>query len=300
MGASVVYVHGIGNKPRPDVLRDTWDRALTGGPLGDRSHLGYWAHLRYPEPLPGPLDDGLGESLAGVGGAAFEAGGLVPTEQFVETTVAELAAEDGTLPSPDLRTLVERMAYAADAAAVGSDSLPEGFEAIPGPRFLRVAAFRAIVRVALRDVHAYFFQPDEQRAIRAAVREALEAADPPVVVVAHSLGSVIAYDVLHEARFRTLPTPLLVTLGSPLGITEVQDHVRRPLEVPPQVEAWLNVADGADVVALDPTLRPEYRPADRCTDALVVNTSPNRHGIAEYLATTVVRRAVAPHLGVPV
>lgn len=292
MNATVVYVHGIGNKPPKEVLKGMWDQALTGNSSPAPSRLAYWAPVRYPEPISVGFE--VAQEQFSSGGNGFEAIGLQPTEAFVESTLAELPQSD----APAFRRLLEEMAYAADAAAVGSESLPSGHEALPGPRFLRVAVFRALVHATLKDVHAYFFQNEQADAIRQSVRDVLDGIDGPVVVVGHSLGSVVAYDVLHEESYRTLAVPLFVTLGSPLGITEIQDHIRKPLEVPSTVEAWLNVADPADIVALDPTVRPEYKPSDRCTDAMVVNTSRDRHGISEYLSTQVVRSAIGRHVSV--
>jgi hypothetical protein len=76
------------------------------------------------------------------------------------------------------------------------------------------------------------------------------------------------------------------------GVTEVQDLVVQALRAPGGVTAWRNVADGRDLVALDRTIRPEYTPEQRCTDFLVVNDSPNRHGIRQYLSCPPVRAAV--------
>ena len=49
---TVVYIHGIGNKPPADVLKCQWDRALFGVEQGDRSRMAYWVDRgRYPTPL---------------------------------------------------------------------------------------------------------------------------------------------------------------------------------------------------------------------------------------------------------
>jgi len=111
------------------------------------------------------------------------------------------------------------------------------------------------------------------------------------VVIGHSLGSIIAYDVLREPG-PGREIPLFVTVGSPLGITEIQDLVTKPLQVPAGVTMWRNVADGRDLVALDRTIRPEYAPSGRTADFLVVNDSANHHGIREYLSSGPVRDAV--------
>ncbi len=41
---TIVYVHGIGKKPTPSVLKCQWDMALAGTQLGDRTRMAYWAN----------------------------------------------------------------------------------------------------------------------------------------------------------------------------------------------------------------------------------------------------------------
>jgi hypothetical protein len=71
--------------------------------------------------------------------------------------------------------------------------------------------------------------------------------DGPVIVIDHSLGTVIAYDVLHEPRFAGTAVRLLVSLGSPLGYTEIQDVITKPLTIPVPVWLWANFADPQDL-----------------------------------------------------
>lgn len=48
---TVVYIHGIANKPVASVLKCQWDTALFGAPMGDRTRMAYWVDRdRYPEP----------------------------------------------------------------------------------------------------------------------------------------------------------------------------------------------------------------------------------------------------------
>ena len=48
---TVVYVHGIGNKPKSSVLKCQWDTSLFGVPLGDRTRMAYWVNREfYPTP----------------------------------------------------------------------------------------------------------------------------------------------------------------------------------------------------------------------------------------------------------
>jgi hypothetical protein len=76
----------------------------------------------------------------------------------------------------------------------------------------------------------------------------------PVVVVAHSLGAVVAYDYL-SARRDSLPViDRLITMGSMVGYPELRrlliggaadDSVSRPRSV----KAWVNLRNGDDILA---------------------------------------------------
>ena len=43
---TVIYIHGIGNKPEAAILKCQWDRALFGAEMGDRTRLAYWMGMR--------------------------------------------------------------------------------------------------------------------------------------------------------------------------------------------------------------------------------------------------------------
>ncbi|GFE19224.1 hypothetical protein Sgleb_72710 [Streptomyces glebosus] len=75
----------------------------------------------------------------------------------------------------------------------------------------------------------------------------------PTIVVAHSLGTVVAFEALHDYDGAV---PLFVTLGSPIGMrTAVQPHMRpHPLQVPHTVRRWLNFWDRDDFVVANPQL----------------------------------------------
>ena len=63
---------------------------------------------------------------------------------------------------------------------------------------------------------------------------------PPRVIVAHSLGTIILYDVLSEPAWPISRVDVLVTVGCPLGIGNVQNRLRdarRPSE-PGPASAW--------------------------------------------------------------
>lgn len=303
MRPRVVYVHGNGNKVRSELLKSQWDTALFGRDMAEASRMAYWAPVRYPEPLPDlrpdPLDGGselIEERPAAVDRAATE-----PPEDFVARTLGEARLEAGEFAlegraGADESALVDwlrKMTYLADTLAQAGEPEEPGaklpLETLPLPRTGRTAVFRLLVKHAFKDVHGYFFGGSGP-AMREVVEETLAGVDGgPLVVVGHSLGTILAYEVLME---QGREVELLVTVGSPLAITEVQDHLARPPAVPTGVAAWRNASDLRDLVALDHTLRPEFAPQERVTDLLVTNDSGNHHGISEYLSQHEVRAPV--------
>lgn len=105
----------------------------------------------------------------------------------------------------------------------------------------------------VKEVAAYL-APD---GTRATVQDRLRAAideHRPDVLIAHSLGSVVAYETLHAHPDAEIP--LWITLGSPLAFPKaVFDRLtpapRNDLgERPTGVRRWANVADPGDLVAV--------------------------------------------------
>jgi hypothetical protein len=132
----------------------------------------------------------------------------------------------------------------------------------------------------LRDVFVYVNDSRTRREINKIV--ATQLTNEPTVIIAHSLGSVVAYEVLREHVGNSVPR--LVTVGSPLGIRAIRDRLATPLSMPAGVRDWYNAFDDRDVVALYPlnagnfNIRPPVK-----NYPFVNNHTDNRHGIAGYL-----------------
>jgi hypothetical protein len=182
------------------------------------------------------------------------------------------------------------------AAAVGQDVVargPQNWEWFQG--ILRVidrfVPFGSGSSVALftRDVYQYLKNSAIREHIEKGVREAFSD-QVETVVVSHSLGTVVAYNLLRrEGHLRNWKLPLFVTLGSPLAINEIRKTLRSfaPTRCPECASAWFNAMDQRDVVALYPLdtqcfpLNPLQPAIENKTD--VRNRTRNRHGIAGYL-----------------
>jgi hypothetical protein len=153
-------------------------------------------------------------------------------------------------------------------------------------------ASSASVALATRDVHQYLNNRGLQQDIDTGVRSAFSA-QVPTVVVAHSLGSVVSYNLLRrDGKTAGWNVPLYVTLGSPLAVTAIRESLL-PIGHPGCVTKWFNAMDSRDVVSLYPLDKDRFdiTPAiENKTD--VDNPTENRHGISGYLSDAVVAKRI--------
>jgi hypothetical protein len=128
----------------------------------------------------------------------------------------------------------------------------------------------AAVKSTILETERYF---NNQQGIGDAVRELVKSPlrrmfsrGDRVLLIGHSMGSVIAYDALwqlwHEERNRGR-VDLLVTLGSPLGMRFVQRRLigfddEPARRFPGNIRRWVNVAAQGDLTALDPALHDDF------------------------------------------
>lgn len=111
------------------------------------------------------------------------------------------------------------------------------------------------------------------------------------VVVAHSLGSIVAYEALCLLPNHGVQT--FVTMGSPLALASIRrglsDSARdRIPELPPGVARWVNVYDPADAVTCAGGLGPIW---DRVVD-FTVDNGDDRHAVEHYLGKKATGRPV--------
>lgn len=117
---------------------------------------------------------------------------------------------------------------------------------------------------------AHYFENREGIAeiVRRPLLESLQRLDPvaPVLLIGHSLGSVIAWDVLWQLSHEQ-PAPcrvdLFLTIGSPLGTRYVQRRLLGSREkgrrrYPVNIRRWINVTSVGDLLAVDPKLRSDF------------------------------------------
>ncbi|MFJ7177467.1 hypothetical protein ACIQXA_13925 [Streptomyces massasporeus] len=230
--ARIVGVHGVGKQRlgSKTLLKD-WEPALADGL--DRAGAPQLASGDLHMAFYGDLFRPAGHTLA-VGDPMFTADDVdeVEAELLMEWWAA-CARVDPAVPPPGGDTLVRSPRAVQTALRVLQHS-----------RFFGGISLRALV-FDLKQVRRYLTDED----LRVAARKAVEEAIGPDtrVVVAHSLGSVVAYEALCAREGHGVRA--LVTLGSPLGMRMVVDRLRPGPETWPGTESWTNVVDEGDVVA---------------------------------------------------
>jgi subtilisin family serine protease len=285
----LIYVHGIGDQPRQADLKLEWDLALFGKDLGERSRMAYWSDLLHPK-----------------GARAAKSFRRRSTGSRSEIDVDALLANAGANKNDkDAQAFALSLLgdFGVDEAAVAARGV--GKKVLPLPGFLRKPVSRAFLERFITDTAAYFFGAGMRARIRKRLIEQLQLPkDQPVTIVAHSQGSIIAYEVLSAIAEKQLALDALVTIGSPLGITEVQDFLDPDsLQIPSVVKRWYNFADPLDPVAIQKGLASDFsaRPPAPTTiqDEVIVNSATRRiigfnpHSAVGYLAHPHVRRVVA-------
>ncbi|GAA4292313.1 hypothetical protein GCM10023086_02130 [Streptomyces venetus] len=230
--ARIVGVHGVGKQRLgSNTLLKDWEPALADGL--DRAGG--------PKPAPGDLHMAFYGDLFRPAGQTLGVGDPMFTADDVDGPEAELLLEwwaacarvDPAVPPPG-----------GDTLARSPRAVQTALRVLQHSRFFAEVSLRALV-FDLKQVHRYLTDDDLRAAARSRVEEAI--GPDTRVVVAHSLGSVVAYEALcaldgHGVR-------ALVTLGSPLGMRMVVDRLRPGPETWPGTSSWTNVVDEGDVVA---------------------------------------------------
>lgn len=90
----------------------------------------------------------------------------------------------------------------------------------------------------------------------------------PILLLAHSMGTVIAWESLWQLSRMSVdevPITLLVTMGSPLGQRYIQKRllghtIRNERRYPDNIQRWVNIAAIGELTALDAALKNDYAP----------------------------------------
>lgn len=302
----VVYIHGMGPHAPAGQLKKDYDLSLFGRDIGSRSRLAYYANILHADSSPEVLRIETSENAIQVSeykGVA-ESAMLNPTSsqknkarQWEEMVLKRFESNPLMLGEEEIAEVLEGRTDNADDEGVRES----GYVAKVLPGWLpRRSISRWIMDRYIKDVSKYFFNERVRGQMQESLRRLLIPGSDPCVLVSHSLGTIIAYEVLSEFEPGEIDVPLWVTLGSPLGMEEVLDFLDEPHQKPAVVRNWQNFADRLDPVAFDRKLDNDY--AGDVEDHLVVNrdtlsfTNFNPHSALGYLSLSAVKETVKDHL----
>ena len=312
--AHVTFIHGILNKPPEEQLLGRWLRALVqnGDGLdldteGVSYEMVYWADVLYAEPEADARAEARLENMETAGRAEEP-----PAPWLVELGGDELAFVEKLAASLGCPTcLWEEPGEVTTSKALSPQEIHLERIPLPGP------VKRYLMKKLLRDVHHYLYNSvSEPRAgetyrVRDEIRQrfldklAVGASRPgPHLVLSHSMGTVIAYDCLKRLEDCS-GVDALMTLGSPLGLDEIQDVLGE--DPPPKWTHedgyphervhgdWINIFDRLDpVVGFDPVFSNDFlwNGKERVEDIHQENRGWWRHSIDKYLEGEKVQKAL--------
>lgn len=255
MKSVIIGIHGLGNKPPEKLLRSWWLESIREGlvkaGLGRPDitfDLAYWADVIHPTPLdpfitdkddplfldepytPGGLEKkGEGSSL------------LADVLEYIEGQMDRIFLNDDM--SINFRNVTDKLIhhYFSD------------LEAYYGEKCVPAIGQDCSAREAIQ--HRLLSKLERYRGYR-------------ILLVAHSMGSIVAYDVLSDLAGKT-PVHTFVTIGSPLGLPVIVGRISAARKsrglgilqpsVPEGItDSWLNMSDIRDRIALDHTLADDY------------------------------------------
>ncbi len=149
------------------------------------------------------------------------------------------------------------------------------------------------IRMTAQETFRYF---NNRNNVACEIRELLKQELRPllqngtsILLIGHSLGSVIAYDTLWELHHEEcLPgkVDLFLTIGSPLGMHYVQKHLmgftkkRSFRTYPENIRHWVNISSVGDVTALDTIFRDDFN--DMLERGLIESITDHCRGIYNF------------------
>ncbi len=269
-----IAIHGRSNKPPAHILEDSWLRAMNDSrrhvnqPLINKSQfsMAYYADVFYQQPL------------------YFDPEPYLPDIPTNHSPIPLAVDED------HLSEMMEQNKWRLDN--IFSAPLLSEFGVYRALNYLS----KSLLRYWLTDVYRYFHDPAFALEIeKPLIRLLHQYRHHSITLISHSLGTVIAYNVLQKlAAQRTTQDITIdkwITLGSPLGLASVKAQLKRnmqgSLSVPDNVSAWHNYSDKRDIVCIDGDLADDFAKNNsrvRVQDFQVVNAYPgNPHKSYGYL-----------------
>jgi hypothetical protein len=286
----VIGIHGMGNKPPRNVLKQWWLDSIYEGFTKHgfphhsfRFELVYWAHRLHPVPYDltaSDKDDPL----------------------FLDEPYVPSPGNPPHKPSQLRRKTLGFIEKILDKVLL-NDDLTVNYKSIAD----------SIIRRHFKDLETYYSSGcvgeehsdcTAREVIRADLLQVLRKFRRyDILLVAHSMGTIISYDVLND-KDSNVDIHTFVTMGSPLGLPvmisrfvkerrEIDQNIKAVTTPPNVLKHWYNLSDLEDRVAFNYNLGDDYAPNARgivAEDEIVYNDyevdgAANHHKVYGYLRT---------------
>lgn len=247
MAKIILGVHGLGNKPSPFLLQKWWEASINEGltilgkPLSDiRFRLVYWADVFYER----PLDENIVDSEDP----------FYLDERYTPAPLND-KREDHSVRQKVLDILEKEL----DLIFL-NDDLTINFSSIADSIIHRY--FKELDEYYSKDIP---FEGENGKRARDIIRGRLvkvleEHQEDDIMLIGHSMGSIIAYDVIQNL-IPDIDIHTFVTMGSPLGFPVIMGKIAadrnanlpriNKLNTPESVKKkWFNLSDLEDKIAL--------------------------------------------------
>jgi subtilisin family serine protease len=285
---TVIYCHGIGNKPPEAKLRSDWDHALFGTDQGERTRMAYWVdRQRYPKP------EGLGTRALSLDIDS----GTSPIADLAYLSIQ--SSDDKKKSAAFVAALQKDIAKAAknSSAAAAKSGAPHAMAVEAKGIFSPIVD--GLTQIFLADVNDFLFNKANRTRMVQTVKDRMLTGGGPFVVIGHSQGTMVTYQALMELGNK-VEVELFVTLGSPLGLGAVRAELKnwhgKNLPIPPCVKRWVNVARDGDIVSADQRLAGDYTAPGKAVEDFNIDgfSFPSRkaHDVGYYLSYHETRKAV--------
>lgn len=255
MSKIIIGIHGLQNKPQKKTLENWWKSSIREGlkawgynQMFYKFKLVYWADVLYPDPLNPQIKD---EKHPLYLPCPYQ-----PGKEFITKK-----------PNKLRQKFLDYLEKQMDKMFL-NDDLTLNFSAVSD----------IIIRRYFQDLNDYYSskkikQQNEICSVKEAIRNRLARVlkkyrHKQILLIAHSMGSIIAYDVLYQLE-PEIKIDTFITLGSPLGMPIVMNKVAseqkrklnpaNKLATPNNiVRQWFNYSDLRDMVALNYNLADDY------------------------------------------
>jgi len=303
MSKIIIGIHGLKNKPPKRLLKRWWKKSIREG-LNSAGHpstcfrfdLVYWADILHPDPLNPKIKDAKDP--------LFLSAPYRPSEGNPEKKPSSLRKKMLDILEDQMDKLFLNEDLSINFSGITDMIIHRFFtdlEAYYSPKTLTVNHKKQLIKDIIR---------------RRLLKKLKKYKGKDILLIGHSMGSIIAYDVLLEKPNLTVDT--LITIGSPLGIPVIISRIVQeqklkvkgtkkdlPVRTPEGIiKAWFNFSDLEDKVAINYNLADDYAANSKhvkVMDTVVSNDyqirkERNPHKSYGYLRTPEVTKAVSSFL----